>query len=165
MSEGVKKVWDDSDSVFNTEEWRAKMSAAIKEKYKDPEFLKKLQKGLKTRPNKSETKLLKIINEISEVKYEYTGDFSFWIDGKNPDYINQEEEKVIEFFGKYWHSEEMTGNTETEEENNRINHFVKNGFLCLIIWENELKDLQTLTEKIKKFIEIDNKFKERVLNE
>jgi hypothetical protein len=32
-----------------------------------------------------------------------------WIDGSNPDFINENDKKIIELFGDFWHSERIIG--------------------------------------------------------
>lgn len=108
---------------------------------------------MKSKPNKQEIKLQKILDTLTKSKkFIFTGNFSFWIDGKNPDFLDEKNKKVIEFFGDYWHSKDITGLEKIEEEENRKKHFLKNGYQCLIIWESELKDLDVLTVKILNFI-------------
>ena len=118
--------------------------------FKNPEYLKKFQDALHAKPNKPEILLIKLFNDLN-LQYKYTGDFSLWIDGKNPDFINHDKKKIIEHFGTYYHGENMTGIGNPTHEENRISHFKKNGYDCLIIWENELKDISILSYKILQF--------------
>ena len=89
--------------------------------------------------------------------FKFVGDFSFWLDGKNPDFINEDKKLIIEFFGDWFHGEEHRKkdkdfSTNEEHERQRIEHFEKNGYKCLVIWEHELKDLERMIEKIDKFL-------------
>jgi very-short-patch-repair endonuclease len=112
-------------------------------------------------PNKQETKLIQIFKDLN-LNYEFVGNFSFWVDGKNPDFVDKNIYKVIELFGNYYHGEyyrlKMYNDhlTNKEHEIERISHFKKNGYTCLIIWEEELKDITNVIQKILKF----NKIKE-----
>ena len=74
---------------------------------------------------------------------------------KNPDFINKNKDKIIEAFGSYWHTKKARVYEETEA--GRIEYFKKYGFDTLIIWENELKNLDKVLEKIKNFDE-NNRF-------
>ena len=133
-SESMKKRWKDPNSIFHTEEhW------------------KKINKGLEILPNKPEIKILNILNEIFPNEWEYVGNFSFWIDGKNPDFVNYDKKKIIEHFGDWWHSKEITGIDNKIHEQERIDHFKKEGYETLIIWEHELEDINKLTGKIQNF--------------
>lgn len=114
------------------------MSKKAKEK-----MLKSLQKRWHSKPNLKEKQLIKLFQKYN-LPYRFVGDFSFIIAGKNPDFINCDgEKKVIELFGNYWHK--------PKEAINRIKLFSNYGFKTLIIWESELKDMNKVLEKVKKF--------------
>jgi len=119
--------------------------------YNDPDYIEKLRKGINQKPNKKETNLLEILNELFPNEYIFVGDFKLWIDGKNPDFICYNKNKLIEHFGDYWHSEELIGKPEYLHEEERKNHFLKHGYDCLIIWESELNNIDQLKKKIKEF--------------
>ena len=57
-----KKLWDDPNSFFNSQEWRTRLG-----------------KSLNVRPNFPESQILNFLNEKLPGKFSYTGDFSFWI--------------------------------------------------------------------------------------
>ena len=120
-----------------------------KENWKNPEYVKKIQKSQNLRPNKPETLLITIFKDLN-LNFKYTGDFSFFIEGKNPDFINYESKKLIEFFGSYYHDTIVEMSREDHEQD-RINHFKKSGYKCLIIWEEELKEVEKIIEKIIQF--------------
>jgi len=67
---------------------RKKLSEATTKLWKDPNYYKKVQIGLNLFPNKPETIILNILNELFPNEWKYTGDFSFIINGKNPDFTN-----------------------------------------------------------------------------
>jgi very-short-patch-repair endonuclease len=159
LSLAHKKIWQDPNSSYNSLERSEKISKRVKELYKDNEYLYKLQKGLKAKPNKAEKSIYKIIHSISN-KFEFVGDLSLWIGGKNPDFINKEDNKIIELFGDYWHSKEMTGISKKEHMMERETHFKKFGYSCLIVWESELVNNKQTINKIKTFCE-----KEENINE
>jgi len=102
-------------------------------------------------PNKEEEQLLELLNNLFPNEYKFVGNFDLFIDGKNPDFINKSNKKVIEYFGSYWHSEVMTGKKENIHESERINHFINSGYDCLIIWDFEFKNKKELINKLKKF--------------
>lgn len=150
LSDGVKAVWGDPDSVYNTKEHRNKISKNTKRQFQDEEFLKKYQEKMQAKPNNAEKVIIKLLSDMN-CSYKFVGDHSLWIDGKNPDFINQEKEKIIELFGDYWHSRKVTGRGKTEEEQVRISHFKEHGYEVLIVWEKELKDLNNVEWKIRRF--------------
>lgn len=79
-------------------------------------------------------------------EWKFTGDFSFMINGKNPDFTNiNGQKKLIELFGDYWHKD--------DNPQDRIDVFKPFGWDTLIIWERELKDIKQLKRKIFDFCE------------
>ncbi len=124
----------------HSEESKEKIRKKCKELYKNIDFLNKYSNSLSIKPNKPELILIELLNNILPGEYEYVGNFKIWICGKNPDFINKSKNKIIEFFGEYWHPK--------EDENIRINHFKKEGYETLIIWESEMCDLNSLKNKI-----------------
>ena len=114
-------------------------------------MLKKLKEGLKHKPNKPERILMNILNELFFNDYIYVGDYKFWVGRKNPDFLCLKKKKIIEHFGTWWHGEELTGIENSIHEKERVNYFNKHGYDCLIIWENELDNIEQLKKKIIEF--------------
>lgn len=123
---------------------------------KNPEYMKKRISSLIKKPNNKEKILIDMINK-NNLPYEYVGDGRIIIGSKNPDFMHKTNNKIIEFFGTYWHSDEKVRCYE-ETEKGRIDFFKKHGFDTLVIWENELKEPNLVLKKIKLF-EGTNKFK------
>jgi very-short-patch-repair endonuclease len=151
----LKKVWSDQErrdlnSQKNKDYWnqfhikneRRKQSKKL---FKNPDYVKKWKKGLTGHPNKCETRIYEILEELLPGQYKFTGAFTFWIDMLNPDFVCKDKRKIIEFFGDYWHKK--------EDVENRNKIFNKYGYECLYIWECELKDLEQIRNKIIKFHE------------
>jgi len=148
-------------------EYRERQSQAIKTSHNQPEFKKiiaqiqtqlwqdleyrekqlaAIGKGLDIKPNKSESGLFDLLQALYADHYRYSGDYSFWINGKNPDFINiNGQKKIIELFGDYWHK--------GEDPQDRIDIFTPYGYDTLVIWEHELKDIEKLKVKIIEFHE------------
>ena len=103
---------------------------------------------MKSKPNKAEKSVIKILENVGINSFDFVGDFTKWIGGKNPDFIDIKNYKIFELFGDYWHSEELTGISKTKHEIERKNHFKKFGYDCLIIWESELKNKSKTIDKI-----------------
>jgi len=152
----MKEIWNDPDGIYNTEEYRKSVSNGVKRVWYNPnsiynteEFRKQLLSH--DSPNNLEKQFMEILKEMKLEDYEYTGDYTLWIEGKNPDFINKSKRKIIELFGDYWHSEELTGHSTVIEETERMIHFNNSGYKTLIIWENEFKNIENLKEKVRKF--------------
>jgi len=124
-------------------------SSSLKKKYQDPIYVKKMAKAWGIKPNKPESFIINLLNELYPNEWKYTGDFSFTINGKCPDFVNcNGQKKIIELFGDYWHR--------GQDPQDRINTFKPFGYETLVIWEHELKNMNSTIEKIRKFVEIND---------
>jgi len=151
----LKNVWSDEslrerNRLKNKKYWnqphiKEKRRQESKDLFNDLDYIKKYKKGLNASPNKCEKLIFKLINELYPNIYEFTGDFSFWIERLNPDFVFKKEKMIIEFFGTYWHKEEDV------DLRNKI--FNRNGYKCLYIWESELDDLEQIKKRIIEFHE------------
>lgn len=101
----------------------------------DMERRKKAAKGAKMadfsrKPTKPEVKFMDLCDEFN-LPYKYVGNGDFWIENKNPDFVNCNGKKVaVEILGDYWHTEK-----EFEE---RQELFRTYGWKCIGIWEHEI---------------------------
>jgi len=127
-----------------------KMSETRKKLWKDKSYARRVGEALNLKPNILERLVHNLLEKLN-MNYRYVGDYSFWIGGKNPDFVHNFSNKVIEVFGDYWHGKKFLGRSKEEEEQRRVQSFKKESFDCLVIWENELKDLSKLSKKILKF--------------
>jgi G:T-mismatch repair DNA endonuclease (very short patch repair protein) len=131
-----------------SEETKHKMSEAHKKSWSNQEHkdyhIKQIFTHMHMKPNIPETKLMSILNGLYPNEYEYTGDGKVILNGCNPDFTNiNGRKKIIEMFGDYWHR--------GENPHERVDKFAELGFDCLIIWESELKRIDKVIVKIKKF--------------
>ena len=119
-------------------------SEGLKAKYRDPTYVRKMAKAWNIKPNKPETLILKLLDDLYPGEWKYTGDFSFTINGKNPDFVNcNGQKKIIEFNGTHWHKNDIPG------EREKI--FAEFGYDTLIIWDTEMKDMNAVIDRIHKF--------------
>ena len=103
------------------------------------------------KPNKPEKQLNKILQKALPKEYKYVGNFKFWIDCYNPDFINiNGQKKIIELYGDYWHNREDAQNRDVL----RLKSYKKYGYKTLIVWERELKNLNKVKLRIKKFSQL-----------
>lgn len=110
--------------------------------WRNPEYVSKQMVARNLKPNNTELKLLSLLEVFG---FGYVGDGhdkKFIIGGKCPDYSNYDH-KLIELFGDYWH--------QGENPQDKIDHYKKYGFDCLIIWEHELKKLPSVEQKVRRF--------------
>jgi len=134
LSEGMTQYWDNCDPEVKA---------------------KRIQKSWETAgrgPNNAEKLVTSVTQDVFPNEYIFSGAGKIFIGGKCPDLFNVNgKKKVIELFGNYYHGKERTGRTKAQEEQQRINHFKKYGFDCLIIWESELKNIESLKQKLIDF--------------
>jgi len=159
LSNKIKEQWCNTNSIFRNVEVQNKRVESLKKvwndpikkenarirstnNFSDPYYIEKLRKGLNRKPNKPETTLINLFKNLN-LEYKYVGDFKLWIGTKNPDFICKNKKKIIEFFGTHYHK--------IEDENYRINYFSNHGYETLVIWENELSDMEKVKNKILKF--------------
>ena len=140
--------------MHHSPETRAKMSQIHKLENMNTEFRDRRigasRKALGQFPNNSETIIMNILDELYPNEWRYTGKDDFIIGGQNPDFVNVNgQKKIIEFFGDYWHTVRARKFKDTEQ--GRVELFRTYGFDTLIIWGRELKDIDTVKNKIKVF--------------
>jgi len=106
----------------------------------------------------------------------FTGNGAYWrflpskknFDGsiggfKNPDFVvcvSDDPEhpyrgatKVVECFGRYWHSQALTGMSKEEHERNTIEAYAEVGLDCLVIWEGDIRsDEESVIVKVGRFL-------------
>jgi G:T-mismatch repair DNA endonuclease (very short patch repair protein) len=125
-------------------EARAKHGTTMKKKFQDPAYCERYRVAMNMKPNKPETFLLGLLEKMYPGEWKYTGDFSFIINGKNPDFVNVNgQKKIIEVFGDYWHR--------GEDPADRVAAFSPFGYQTLVIWERDLKDVAVVTSRIHDF--------------
>ena len=119
-------------------------SEFMKQKFKEKEFQERYCNAMNAKPNKPETLLIELLNNNFPNEWKYVGNYKFWIDGKNPDFMNVNGRKLlIELYGDYWHR--------NDNPQNRINYFKKFGFDCLVLWESEIRNNINIEKRIRNF--------------
>jgi hypothetical protein len=154
ISEALRLQWENGTRHQNrkgthcSEEHKENMSFSIKQywdKVSYEERQKRIQKALtfsKIKPNKCEKFLETLLNKLFPEEYEWSGDGRIVVGGKNPDFTCVTgKNKFIELYGDRWHK--------GEDPQDRINIFNSYGYACLVIWEHELKEFNTIDRLIK----------------
>lgn len=107
--------------------------------------------GQHIEPNKSEQRLMALLNEFFPHEWQFVGDGSFWVGELNPDFIPTDGRKlVIDLFSDYWHN--RAGLPSYKTESGRIVLLNSYGYRGLVVWDNELKRKDTLRRKITEFV-------------
>lgn len=146
--EAKKKISAALGGLEKSEDHKKKLSESAKQLWNDPIHHKKQRRlmalGNVIKPNKSEIKLMELLESIQPKDWKYVGDGSLVIAGKNPDFINVNGKKlIIEMFGDYWHRNDSV--------RKRAAIFRPFGFRTLVIWEHELKNEVEVIKKIMRF--------------
>jgi len=128
---------------------RGKMANTKLNQYKDSVFKQNWYKRTQESPNKSEKVIIKILNR-NKTGFVFVGDGKRWFTASNnlrfnPDFINENSKKIIEFFGTYWHKDRV------ERDTLRIKTYKRCGYNILVVQEGELGDIQKLEDRIKCF--------------
>jgi len=130
-----------------SEETKKRMSEAKRRDFQDPSYCLRMKSAWGMKPTRPEILLLGILEELYPGEWKYTGDFSFIVNGKNPDFVNcNGQKKVIELFGDYWHK--------GDDPQDRVDIFAPSGYKTLVIWERELKDMAAVASRLKQFAEV-----------
>jgi len=100
------------------------------------------------KPTAPEAKFIELCDKF-DLPYKYVGDGEFWIENKNPDFVNCNGKKIaVEVLGDYWHTE--------EEFKERQELFQQYGWKCIGIWEHEIMSENIDKQIVKKVKEVDN---------
>jgi DNA-binding transcriptional regulator YiaG len=135
-----QKTWRDSIRKSVSELWKnPEYLEHMREVHKNSENVRKSIENLKYRPTSLERKLMQIIEKYN-LPYSYVGDGSFRIGRLNPDFINNNGQKIaVDVFGDYWHNREDT--PWYARENIRKLILRRYGWDLRVIWEHELNSL------------------------
>lgn len=119
------------------------MSDRTKKSWEDPVKRANMVNGLRMKPSQPERRVMEIIHKHA-LPYRYVGDGTFWIGRMNPDFVSlNDHRKVIEIFGKYWHSPLFNPNIpESRTADARIDAFKEKGWDATVIWDYEVESPQ-----------------------
>lgn len=73
----------------------------LRDLWKNPEYLKKIRKAMEIKPTSFERKINRICKS-NNLPFKYVGDYSFWINGGNPDFIHKYKKLIIEVYTVYY---------------------------------------------------------------
>ncbi len=137
-----------------TQKTKDKCREAAKKQWSNREIrelmLSKVLKANAVRPNKAEVELGDILGK----DFRYTGDGSFFIGGKVPDFVNVNGKKqVVELLGCYWHGcpKHYPNEEKQREFEDRVQLFKSFGYATLGVWEHELSNPEVVKQKIFTF--------------
>ena len=150
----IQKRVSSRKGYTHSEETRKKMSLSLKGRKWTKEQRERLLPILKIsrlkRPTKIECAFQEIINKFN-LPYKYVGDGYTWIAGRCPDFINVNGKKtVVEIFGRWWHDPSRNPKVKSKyTEKETTAHYAEYGFSCIVIWEEELLDEDSIIQKLE----------------
>lgn len=145
IGRGLEKAWANLEFKEMMRKKRRKSTLKLWQK-KDfrNKIVSAMAHALCEHPNKPESELRDLLEQMFPSEYRFTGDGSFILAGKCPDFLNVNgKKKIIELFGDYWH--------EKTEEKQRIALFKEYGYDTLIVWDSELDNVPLLSNKLVEF--------------
>lgn len=139
-----------------SDEFRKKLSEIRKKDWEDPKYRERMIKIMYSERKTGLTIPEKIVNDIikeSNLYFKYVGNRGFWIGGLNPDFVNVPDKKVIEVLGCYFHgcTKCCIKKALPNNSNYRASVFTARGYDTLFIWEHELKDLDSVKQRVLEF--------------
>lgn len=153
LSKSLIQLWIQNPE-FNKNFLNSKrMLGKQQSKFWREEVIKSIIKNLHKSPNKLEQKAIKLFKELP---LRFTGDGSFIIGGKNPDFVeNNGQKKVVEIRSKDV-CRVFDKLTPEEYKQKRVGHFAKCGWKCLVVFVDYKKRRwvfeDNILEKIKVFL-------------
>lgn len=143
-----KKELNPQFGKHHTKKSLLKISNSNKNNWKNSIYRNKVLKlsrlGMKLRPNHPEKLLIKLLPK----SFKYVGNKNLWIERYNPDFINKKTKSIIELFGTYWHNLDSY----KKRDKRKLRIYKKYGYKVLIIWQHELRDINKVINKIKRFV-------------
>ncbi len=134
------KPWNYNKTGIYSVESLHKMSQKKKTNWKTSQYIKSQMKARGVKCNKKEQYLKTVLHKIFPNTYRFVGDGKVIIGTKCPDFIRRDNKKIIELYGDYWHR--------NDNPDDRIQYFKEYGYDTLVLWEHELKDINSISNKI-----------------
>ena len=135
-----KNSWNKGKTGIYSKETLKKMSIGMKIRWEDKSYreriIKASLKGMLKRPTSLEQQMIAIIKKYN-LPYKYTGNGSFLVGYKNPDFVNiNGEKKLIEVGNTYHHDKNYA--------RNRSNFFKQYGWKTVVFITQQLDESKVL---------------------
>lgn len=165
QSETQCNNWTDETSIYNSKEYRSKLSLAQKARWSNPETAYEFLRAQNVKPNKEERILHEIIenlgvgfliNVTGSVQKEKLISFN----GAIPDFLDCDNHKVILYNGCNWHCcDECNGkhprgvskDIVQKHDAEVIQSIESAGWKVLVLWSHDLKERSSLESKVLNF--------------
>jgi len=118
-------------------------------------MLQSLKKSQKQCPNKEEQQVIEFFR-IHNIPLQFVGNGDFILNGKIPDFVDYDKKLIIEYNGRFWHSDDNQWYKVKDDSEERIAMFKTFGYTTYIIWsdifkedpDGVLKDIQRLYDTL-----------------
>lgn len=142
-----KQEWSKQIRAGNTDEVRAKKSKTRRMLMKDPEYAQSaIIKLLSKKPMSVPEKQMKSILGLIELPYLFVGNGKLMIGRYCPDFVRVDAKAIIEVYGYHHTTEKIKAHDKV-----RLRYIRSQGYSVLVVWMEELKDIEKLVKKIKRF--------------
>jgi len=147
MDERVRRGSEKLKGRIFTKEHRRSISEAKKRSSQN--HLQNIIENMNAKPTKAEQRLIDIIQKHG-LPYKYVGDYKFWIENVNPDFVECNGKKVaLEVFSSYYHNPLKNIGLEYHRTyQGRIEILKKYGWKCIIFWDYEVDDEKLVLERL-----------------
>lgn len=125
--------------------WSEETRHKVQMNWRNEEYTKMMGRSTVRKPSKPEKHLIEFLNIHFPNEWKYVGDFKFWIEGRNPDFININGKKAIIEYNGYWKHTK-------EKDEAKTQHYALYGFKTLNLYPQDLKNESHLVQTISNFI-------------
>lgn len=147
------KTISGENNVSKRPEVKIKISETHKKNIKEGKY--NPASWLNIKPTQCELKLIKILDNY-KLPFKYVGNGLINIGSLNPDFISTDgSKKIIEVFGRVFHDPTRTFKEKIpwhQTYEGRIEYMRSQGYDCLIFWDDELEDPDTVLERVNAFL-------------
>jgi len=151
------KVIDRQNRLWRDKDYKKMMSNSAIKKWENKEYrenqIRAIIKSLLKRPTSYEKKISELCIS-NNLPFIYTGNGTFLIGYKNPDFINKKEKIAIEVYHNYFKIREF-GSCE-EYEKQRTKYFARYGWSVLFIRTEEIEDKDWENISLNKICGVEN---------
>ena len=148
-----KKISESSIKMWNNPKHHLRMSKQMKKQWQNDEYrekvLRNLNKTLMQRPTKLEQSFIEFFSR-NTLPFKYVGDGKLIIGGKIPDFVETNGKKIVLEVGNKEEKNWRFGDWK-KYELERINHFEKNGWKCLVFWDCQLDSEEEILKLLEAF--------------
>lgn len=135
--------WKDLDE-------RKRFSERMEQQWKNEKCIQKMLSNRNIPPSQLEKEFMLFIRD-NNLPFKYVGNGKLIIDKKVPDFAESNGKKIV-LEVAYKRDKDWRFGSWQKYEESRIQHFMKNGWKCLVLWSKELEDKQQLFKNIKEVL-------------